>query len=232
MLYRDAKDTTSTDRIQYLSTWYTRVPDKETDKYWRFERDNSVIFTDGQPSVGSDVYILRNGSYNETSNEVAAADIDINQYNFKSYQKAVETWDTVLKQNKLISNKRCTEVFTLTKEGKTQISNYIAFYWVRMTGKLLAYTTGEYTFGVSFGNGTVALNINNTNAVASTQTDSGTITLFSVFLKQGAYDMDFLYKHMNNISEQYGYYTIYIKRPGETEFTELSTYDLTTTGLH
>lgn len=232
VLYRDAKDTnTSTDRIKYLTKWYTRVPAKETDLYWRFERGSQVIFTYGEPMTGSVVYVLQNGTYNRTGYYVDEVDIDINQDNFKSYQKAVEVWDTVLNRYNLVSNKKRTELLTLTAQDSTQINGYLAFYWVRMTGKLLAKTTGEYTFGVSFGNGTVALRINNTNAVSSTRSNSGTITLFSVFLRQGAYDLDFLYKHMNNTS-YYGHYTIYIKRPGETELTELRLDDLTTIGLH
>lgn len=229
VLYKDSRDSgTNKDRIWYLNKQYTREMEKETDSYWRFERGSLVIFTNGEPYAGAPVY---DANKNRTGYYVDKAEVDPNGEFFATYERAKTVWDTILTKNKLVSNRRRTEILTLTSGDATQIQKLNAFYWVRMTGRILAKETGEYTFGCSFGYGTTALNIGGTSAVSSTRNrDSGNITYFTKFLRQGYYDMDFFYKHMKS-TDYNGYYTLLLKRPGEDSLSELRLDDLTTVGL-
>lgn len=230
VLYRDAKDPgTSTDTIKYLNKTYTRDMERESGNWWCWVRGSQVIYTNGKPVAGSPVY---DQNKNRTGYYVDSVDIDPNSEHFTDYETAVGVWNSVLIKNNLVSKRKRTEKLNLTTDEGTQVTNHRQMYWVRMVGKFNAKTTGTYTFGINIGKGTSVLKVNHTSAIVSTNNQSsGQQTLFSIFCRQGVYDLDFMYKHLTS-TDYYGFYTLYVKRPGETVFTELRLDDLTAEGLH
>lgn len=234
LLYWDAKDgRQSVAKVRYLNRDYYRDFHNETNYYWRWKSGNgAVIYTDIPPTKTCNVY---DENYRITDYKLDRVTYESTEFNFPSYDRALNFWNsTVIKNNWASTVLRTTKLQQEKLSSgvdPTQVQNLEDFYIIRMKGMLLAKESGTYTIGCAFGYGSMAANFNGHKMVHSiTSENSGNIEICTMYLRQGKYPFQCFYRHMEN-TQYKGHFKLIVKRPGETEYSDLILSDLTAAGL-